>query len=175
MVSHVLNQDLKTLSSSSRQLIFHITPCQPILPGPGVPWPRLTVYSQTLPWRGLGYLQWLGRRAAAQPKLPKKASWLQVAHRVVSALVKWQEMEASSGLSAASNQLGIVSLTRAISCPRVQFALGQPVFSMLSHHPNTPMATVWPPHPWAHTPPFVHHHLLGTSKNKSYNTQKDTF
>lgn len=172
MVGRGLTQDLGALLSSPDEWCFtcHL-PAHP--PGP---WSALTkTRSPPLtPWRGPGYLERPGTRAAAPPESVGKASWLQPTPGVVSGLVSWRQMEESSGLSSPSNQLGQMSPTRALSCPREQPALEQPAsLGLLSHYPNAPhhRGTT---HPRADAPPFAQR-LLGTSREKSYNSQKDFF
>lgn len=80
-------------------------------------------------------------------------------------------MKKSPGLSALTNQLGHMSFTSALGFPRVQLALEQPAsLRLLSYYPNAPASTVGPhtPEMISLIPPFIHPHIFGDSREKSY-------
>ena len=168
MVGWSLTQELGAFSSSPRSMVFRVSACQPILLSSGVsqPWP--TLHPPSLPGKSLRYLQRPGMRAAVQPKLAKKSSWLQGAQGVVSVLAQRHQMKKSSGLSAPSNQLEHVSQTRALSCPRGQLVLEHPASLRLLLAIQCPCIHLRTIHPSADMPPFIYFHLLRDSRGKSY-------
>lgn len=168
MVGWGLTQELGAFSSSPRLMVFHVSACQPILPSPGVSNQDPLSTPPSLPRKGLGYLEWPGMRAAVQPKLAKKSSWLQEAQGVVSVLAQRHQMKKSSGLSAPSNQLEHVSQTRALSCPRGQLVLEHPASLRLLLAIQCPCIHLRTTYPSADMPPFIYFHLLRDSRGKSH-------